>query len=239
VATADGAVIELGADGTRAERRRGGAALARVAASPGVLAVAGDDGGITLVAAAGATAVLAAPGAAGVVAALTFAPGGAHLLAGWPGGPSRVYRVADHALVAEVDGEARGWSVDGRRYAVAAASGAVILHGLDGEARALEGDDGLVLAVAFAPDRAAVATASHGGAVVIWDLATATPRLRIAAGLGAATAIAFTPDGETVVVGYGSGAVRTWPASIAAAHRRACGVLTDFGRDAVTVAHCR
>jgi WD40 repeat protein len=64
----------------------------------------------------------------------------------------------------------------------------------------MQGHDDWVEGVAFSPDGQTVASGSKDGTIIIWDVATQTPRLTLQQGAIAET-IAFSPGGETLVVG--------------------------------------
>jgi eukaryotic-like serine/threonine-protein kinase len=69
-------------------------------------------------------------------------------------------------------------------------------------------------AVEFAPDGHTLTTASHDGAVAVWDVADRQAPRRLSqlldAGRSAVSAVAFAPDGRTLATAGGDGAVTLW-----------------------------
>lgn len=66
----------------------------------------------------------------------------------------------------------------------------------------LEGHEGAVVAVAFSPDSKTVASASHDGAVKLWDIATGKERATLGNEYrGCLGCVAFSIDGKTVASG--------------------------------------
>jgi WD40 repeat protein len=64
--------------------------------------------------------------------------------------------------------------------------------------------------LSFSPDGHTLATASSGGAAVLWNSSSGNRISTIAAANGAAEAVAFSPGGSLLAIGYGNGVVRLW-----------------------------
>jgi WD40 repeat protein len=81
--------------------------------------------------------------------------------------------------------------------------------------RTLEGSDGYLMSVAFAPDGTTLAIASSHGGVDLWNLKSGEIRLRLrGAGFDPRASgyafVAFSPDGKRLAVGHSDGALRIW-----------------------------
>jgi WD40 repeat protein len=74
--------------------------------------------------------------------------------------------------------------------------------------------------VAFAPDGRTLATGSHDGTVILWDLRTGSERLTLRGHAARVSGLAFSRDGRLLVSGSWDGTVRLWrataPADVAA-----------------------
>ncbi len=73
--------------------------------------------------------------------------------------------------------------------------------------------------LALAPDGGTFATNADGGAVALWDTATARERSRLAGTPELAHALAFSPNGRELAVGRAGGALEVW--DVATRRRRA------------------
>lgn len=74
----------------------------------------------------------------------------------------------------------------------------------------LEGHSKQVNAIAFSPDSRRLASASHDGAIRIWDTATGRPVSAFDWKIGPLTAVAFAPDGLTCAAAGAKGPVVIW-----------------------------
>ncbi len=81
-----------------------------------------------------------------------------------------------------------------------------------GDRLTLRGHRGAVVAVAFAPDGARLATASRDGTARVWDALSGEEALALRGHRGAVLAVAFAPDGGRLTTAGEDGAARVWAA---------------------------
>ncbi len=72
------------------------------------------------------------------------------------------------------------------------------------------GHAGLVLAVAYAPDGAALATGGGDGTVRIWDTRTGQQQHQLTGHTDWVRSVAYAPDGGTLATAGRDGTVRIW-----------------------------
>lgn len=153
----------------------------------------------------------------GGITGLTFGPGGVlavasadHAVHLWEARAGRLRRRLASAgdLVTDVACGPRG-----RRLAVACNDGRILIHHLarEGPPRILEGHEGRVAAVTFAPAGGRMASAGRDGSVRLWDLASGSSR-RLEGHEGPVKAVAFHPRGRLLASGSEDTTVRIWDA---------------------------
>jgi WD40 repeat protein len=81
------------------------------------------------------------------------------------------------------------------------------------EAATLLGQEGGIIAMAFAGDGKALATGSHTGSLILWDLAARTQKTRFVGHIGLINRLALSPDGKTLASGGEDGILRLWDPS--------------------------
>jgi eukaryotic-like serine/threonine-protein kinase len=98
----------------------------------------------------------------------------------------------------------------------------------------LAGHEDRVLAVAFDPQGARVASAGADGVVKVWDRRALREVLTLRGHAGAVTALAYSPDGKYLASGGAGGGVRVWDAAggkARAAFRAHAGGVTGLAFD--------
>jgi WD40 repeat protein len=88
------------------------------------------------------------------------------------------------------------------------------------ELRRLSGHRNTVSSIKFGPDGKTLASGDYGGAVRIWDVASAKQKLNTDEPSGRPFLAQFTPDGQHAIVGTGNEALRVWNADTGAPIRR-------------------
>src|SRR3989442_3228876 len=71
---------------------------------------------------------------------------------------------------------------------------------------------GEILSVAFAPDDKLLASASYGGTVKLWNVATRQAALTLIGHSGPVARATFAPDGKLMAATGADGTLRLWPA---------------------------
>eukprot|EP00873_Tetraselmis_striata_P035522 jgi/Tetstr1/455786/TSEL_042583.t2 len=77
----------------------------------------------------------------------------------------------------------------------------------------LAGHTGVVLAVAYSPDGASIASAADDGTLRVWDAATGKQRARLTGHTATVTGVAFAADGATLASASWDGTARVWDAA--------------------------
>ena len=193
-----------------------GATLCVASPGDGQLVAARTDAGVVLLRDGGAAVGPTLEGGpVREACCLAFSSDGKLLAAGVAGGSVRVWDTATgkQRLAREVHKtavSALAVAAGGRLATVGA--GRVLLGNLvSAESLALDGaKETKVTCLAFTPDGATLVTGSEAGTLVLWDVATRTPRVTVKGHSGAVRAVASSSDGKTVVSGGADGAVRLW-----------------------------
>jgi len=192
---------DLAADQPRVELTFERPLFALAISADGKRLAAGGSGGLFLIDEKG-TQTLPARGER--IRALSF--GGNHLAVGLESGTVRLLApdgtVRDAGLLA-APVSALAFDPAGKRLVAGSAAG---LSAWDAAGARLFGDGGAVLALAFAPDGARLATA--GAEVRLWEMAAGRARA-LEGALGPFVTVAFSPDGHTVAAG-GRAGVALW-----------------------------
>ena len=151
----------------------------------------------------------------GAAAAATYSPDGALVGVADRRGVVRLYRIANHALVAPLDNgaplNAVAFSPDGLTLAAAAKDGRVRLWDVQSRAlRATLEHGAPAVAVAFSPDGRVVATGG-GTSVKLWDAASGVELRRLALGRPLRS-IAFSRDGSLLLTVSNEASAHVWDA---------------------------
>jgi WD40 repeat protein/serine/threonine protein kinase len=104
---------------------------------------------------------------------------------------------------------------DAPRLAVGCRDGSIRLLDADGkERKALSGQRGAVVSLAFSPDGKTLASASaEGPRVKLWNVETGKERANLDSGAYRAFSVAYSPDGSSVAAGDEEGALHLWDAT--------------------------
>ena len=103
------------------------------------------------------------------------------------------------------------FSPDGRLLAATQAREVLVLKSdLSGTVGTLYGQKGQLNALAFSPDSRRLLTASHDGAIRVWDTGSCQLVTAFDWKIGPVTAVAYAPDGLTAVAGGSNGRMVVW-----------------------------
>jgi WD40 repeat protein/DNA-binding SARP family transcriptional activator len=172
-------------------------------------------------------------GAAGDI--LTVSPDGRTAVAVRTAGPSAWVDLAEGRVIRRLDlglGLARaGISPDGRRLAVAAASGQVGLLQLETAAwirPPIAAHSGMAIAVTWAPDGTVFASSGEDGRIRLWDGRTGEPVATVVPGdlgnFGSLATATFMPDGHTLLIATADNEIFTWDIRLETWVERACSI---------------
>ena len=101
-------------------------------------------------------------------------------------------------------------SADGRRIALVAGGGGVVMNVATGdEAVRLDGPE-LVAALAWSPDDRQIVTVGFSGVIEIWDARTGAIQHELWGQKSFVWAVAWNPDGSQIVTGGSEGAAQVW-----------------------------
>ena len=164
----------------------------------------------------------------GAVGALAFSPDGKYLVAGFGSpnlwtdakspNPLKVWEVATRRLIRRLSGHtgycvSLDFSKGGTRLASGSRDGTAILWSTETwKATWKLSEPGVeyVEDAAFSPDGKALAVATFGGTVQLWDVASGKLLETLKGHSNAVNAVVFSPDGRTLATGGSDQTVRLW-----------------------------
>jgi WD40 repeat protein len=135
--------------------------------------------------------------------------------ASWQGAASgKGGRVGDHrsAVACSPDGKLLAFTI--RTGVVSGPAAVAVVESATGKVRlTLRGHKTPIWSLAFAPDGRTLATGSHDGTVILWDLTTGSERLTLKGHTARVSSLVFSRDGRLLVSGSWDGTVRLWRAA--------------------------